>query len=57
MKFMTYQNKRGGSITLAPIENPPKNDWISAHDAMTEALKLERQVNEVCMFIKILFQI
>ncbi|XP_012242766.1 soma ferritin isoform X1 [Bombus impatiens] len=46
MKFMTYQNKRGGSITLTPIENPPKNDWISAYDAMTEALKLERQVNE-----------
>ncbi|XP_033177422.1 ferritin, heavy subunit isoform X2 [Bombus impatiens] len=47
MKFMTYQNKRGGSITLTPIENPPKNDWISAYDAMTEALKLERQVNEI----------
>lgn len=56
MKFMTYQNKRGGSITLTPIENPPKDDWINAHDAMMEALKLERQVNEVCMFIKTLFQ-
>ena len=49
MKFMTYQNKRGGSIVLKPIESPPKDDWENAHDAMTEALKLERQVNEVFM--------
>lgn len=46
MKFMSYQNKRGGSIILTPIESPDKNDWVGAHDAMTEALKLERRVNE-----------
>ncbi|OAD62515.1 Soma ferritin [Eufriesea mexicana] len=46
MKFMTYQNKRGGSIVLSRIESPPKDVWDSAHDAMTEALKLERKINE-----------
>ncbi|XP_053973434.1 soma ferritin-like isoform X1 [Hylaeus volcanicus] len=46
MKFMTYQNKRGGCITLTTIDCPPKNDWISAKDAMTEALELEKKVNE-----------
>ncbi|XP_076175808.1 soma ferritin-like [Ptiloglossa arizonensis] len=46
MKFMTYQNKRGGSIILQNIESPQKTDWISAKDAMTDALELERKVNE-----------
>lgn len=47
MKFMTYQNKRGGRITLKPIQEPPRDDWDSALVAMTEALKLERLVNQV----------
>lgn len=47
MKFMSYQNKRGGNIVLTSIESPPKNDWISAKDAMSEALELEKKVNEV----------
>ncbi|XP_076620015.1 soma ferritin-like [Colletes latitarsis] len=46
MKFMTYQNKRGGNIDLTNIANPPKNDWVSARDAMVTALELEKQVNE-----------
>lgn len=50
MKFMTYQNKRGGSIVLTPIESPPKNDWVGARHAMSEALKLEKNVNDVCVF-------
>ena len=45
MKFMTYQNKRGGSINLTCIESPAKNDWLSAKDAMVEALGLEKKVN------------
>ncbi|XP_076676282.1 soma ferritin-like [Andrena cerasifolii] len=45
MKFMTYQNKRGGSINLTAIESPAKNDWLSAKDAMVEALDLEKKVN------------
>ncbi|KZC04382.1 PREDICTED: soma ferritin-like [Dufourea novaeangliae] len=46
MKFMSYQNKRGGSILLTAIECPPKNDWVSAKDAMSDALDLEMSVNE-----------
>lgn len=47
MKFLTYQNKRGGDVVFTPIEAPAKNDWLSAKNAMTEALKLEQKVNEV----------
>ncbi|XP_008559228.1 soma ferritin [Microplitis demolitor] len=45
MKFMTYQNKRGGSIVLTDIKSPEKMNWGSAKDAMTAALELEKQVN------------
>ncbi|XP_015178329.1 PREDICTED: soma ferritin-like [Polistes dominula] len=46
MKFMTYQNKRGGDIILTNIDAPQANDWLSAKNAMTEALNLEKRVNE-----------
>nr|XP_012135100.1 PREDICTED: ferritin-1 heavy chain-like [Megachile rotundata] len=46
MKFMAYQNKRGGNIILTTIESPPKNNWNAAKDAMSEALDLEKKVNE-----------
>ncbi|XP_074109994.1 soma ferritin-like [Cotesia typhae] len=45
MKFMTYQNKRGGSIILSDIKSPEKAEWGSAKDAMTAALELEKKVN------------
>lgn len=51
MKFLTYQNKRGGNIALTPIE-APKTDWASAQYAMKQALELERNVNEVCTRIR-----
>lgn len=47
MKFLAYQNKRGGDVVFTAIEAPAKNDWLSAKNAMTEALKLEQKVNEV----------
>lgn len=47
MKFLTYQNKRGGDIVLADIQAPARRDWNSAKDAMTEALQLEKKVNQV----------
>lgn len=49
MKFLTYQNKRGGDIILMDIQAPSRKDWNSAKDAMTEALQLEKRVNQVCM--------
>lgn len=44
---MEYQNKRGGSIKLMDVSAPPKQEWGTAKDAMTEALTLEKRVNEV----------
>lgn len=49
MKFLTYQNKRGGDIVLMDIQAPTRRDWNSAKDAMTEALQLEKKVNQVCV--------
>ncbi|XP_063991887.1 soma ferritin-like [Diachasmimorpha longicaudata] len=46
MKFMTYQNKRGGSIVLTDIKGPALQSWGSAKDAMEQALKLEKAVND-----------
>ncbi|XP_076641179.1 soma ferritin-like isoform X1 [Halictus rubicundus] len=46
MKFMTYQNKRGGSIHLTNIESPSLDNWVSAKCAMMEALQLEKRVNQ-----------
>lgn len=51
MKFLTYQNKRGGDVVLTDIQAPSRRDWNSAKDAMTEALQLEKKVNQVCMRI------
>lgn len=48
MKFMKYQNKRGGKIALSDIKTP-KNEWGTAQDAMQAALDLEVNVNEVCV--------
>ncbi|XP_015593019.1 soma ferritin [Cephus cinctus] len=46
MKFLEYQNKRGGTIHLADIKNPGKGTWGTAKEAMTEALNLEKMVNQ-----------
>lgn len=46
MKFMDYQNKRGGTIKLMDVSAPTKQEWTCAKDAMTEALSLEKRVNE-----------
>lgn len=46
MKFLTYQNKRGGDIVLTNIQAPARKDWNSAKEAMTEALQLEKKVNQ-----------
>jgi len=46
MKFLTYQNKRGGDVVLTDIQAPSRRNWNSAKDAMTEALQLEKKVNQ-----------
>jgi len=45
-KLMKYQNRRGGSIVLAPINKPEKDSWGSGLEAMQEALALEKVVNQ-----------
>lgn len=47
MKFMRYQNKRGGRIVLTDIKAPEKKEWGTAEEAMSAALALERHVNQV----------
>lgn len=45
-KFIKYQNERGGRVVLKEIKAPGKDNWGSGLDAMQEALKLEKVVNE-----------
>ncbi|KAG4067808.1 hypothetical protein HA402_010494 [Bradysia odoriphaga] len=45
MKFMKYQNKRGGKVVLTDVK-APRNDWGTAQEAMQAALELETAVNE-----------
>jgi len=46
MKFMKYQNQRGGKIVLQPIEAPTMQEWGSALNGLEAALSLEKQVNQ-----------
>lgn len=52
MKFMKYLNKRGGKIILQDIKNPEKVEISTAVEAMTQALELEKKVNEVSTKLK-----
>lgn len=47
MKLLKYLNKRGGKIVLQDIKVPEQLDEMTAVEAMTKALELEKFVNEV----------
>lgn len=47
MKLLKYLNKRGGRIILQDIKNPETQGEMTAVEAMTKALELEKEVNEV----------
>lgn len=47
MKLLKYLNKRGGRIILQDIKNPDAPGEMTAVEAMTKALELEKEVNEV----------
>lgn len=47
LKLMKYLNKRGGRLSLQDIKSMELPDELSALEAMTKALELERLVNEV----------
>lgn len=48
-KLMKYQNKRGGRIVLKAVDKPEADEWGSGLDAMTTALSLEKNVNQVLL--------
>lgn len=45
-KFMDYQNKRGGRLSLRDIAKPSKSEWASGLEAVQVALELEKNVND-----------
>lgn len=47
MKFMQYQNKRGGQIVLKDVQAPKTTNWGNGEDIMQVSLDLEKEVNEV----------
>lgn len=54
MIFLKYQNKRGGRIVLEDIRRPDKHEWGTAEEAMTAALELEKEVNDVSAYAQII---
>lgn len=50
MKLMSYLNKRGGRIHLTDVRAPPIQSWNNPEEAMSAALQLERDVNEVSYY-------
>ncbi|KAJ1351656.1 Ferritin heavy chain A [Parelaphostrongylus tenuis] len=46
IKFMTYQNVRGGSVLLQPVNKPEKDEWGSPLEAFQAALALEKFNNQ-----------
>lgn len=48
-KFMKFQNKRGGTVVLADIKKPERDQWGKGIDSMHAALTLERKVNHALL--------
>ncbi|XP_050778702.1 ferritin heavy chain A-like [Gopherus flavomarginatus] len=48
-KFLTYQNKRGGSIVLQDIKKPEQDEWRNSLEALLCALKLEKTLNQALL--------
>uniref|UniRef100_A0A8C0HBK7 Ferritin n=1 Tax=Chelonoidis abingdonii TaxID=106734 RepID=A0A8C0HBK7_CHEAB len=48
-KFLTYQNKRGGSIVLQDIKKPEQDEWGNSLEALQCALKLEKTLNQALL--------
>ena len=47
-EFTEYQNKRGGRVQWKALE-APKTEWRSPLEALEDALRLEKSVNEKLM--------
>ena len=46
MKFMKYQNNRGGKVVFQDIAKPAVVEWGSALEAVEAALELEKTVSQ-----------
>jgi len=46
MKLMKYQNSRGGRVVLGAINPPDCQEWDGILKGLTEALALEKKVNQ-----------
>lgn len=46
MKFMKYQNMRGGRVVFHDIQKAKTDDWTSAINAVEASLDLEKEVHE-----------
>ncbi|XP_063590346.1 soma ferritin-like isoform X1 [Penaeus indicus] len=47
--LMTYQNLRGGLVTLQQVTAPATSEWGTGLDAMHRALELEKSVNQALL--------
>jgi len=45
-KLMKYQRSRGGRVVLAAVQPPENQEWGGALKGLTEALDLEKKVNQ-----------
>lgn len=48
-KLIDYLNSRGGKVMLTAIQAPSKHEWSHGLEAVTDALQLERDVNEALL--------
>jgi len=46
MKFIKYQNMRGGRVVFQDVQKAKTDDWTSAINAVEASLELEKQVHE-----------
>lgn len=49
LKWINYQNSRGGVVQLDSVPQPEHNDWKSLMFALMAALQLERTVTDSIM--------
>ena len=47
MKFIQYQNMRGGRVVFQDVAKAKTDDWGSALAAVEASLQLEKSVHEV----------
>ncbi|KAG8433990.1 hypothetical protein GDO86_012375 [Hymenochirus boettgeri] len=48
-KLIKYQNERGGRVYLQNVEKPERDDWANGLEALQNALKLEKNVNQALL--------